>query len=110
MKKRRDPDLAALLAAAAAPDPELDGGERGLDAILAAYREAADAPVRATEVMGAVEEAPAPPRRTGNRASSGRGRFTLAVAVKCAAALIVVAGAGMAAASVGVLPTPMQQF
>ncbi|HEU5331955.1 MAG TPA: hypothetical protein VFU73_04315 [Actinocrinis sp.] len=110
MKKRQDPDLAALLAAAAAPDPERDGDERGLEAVLAAYREAADAPVRATDMMGAVERESAAPRRIRTRASVGRGHFTLALAVKCAAAVVVVAGAGMAAASVGVLPAPMQQF
>jgi len=109
MKKRRDPDLAALLAAAAAPDPERDGDERGLEAILAAYREAADAPVREADMMGAVEAEPAAPRRTANRVPARR-RFTLALAVKCAAVLTVVAGAGVAAASVGVLPGPMQQF
>ena len=109
MKKRRDPDLAALLAAAAAPDPERDGDERGLEAILAAYREAADAPVRQADTMGAVATEPAAPRRTANRVPGGR-RFTLALAVKCAAVLTVVAGAGVAAASVGVLPAPMQQF
>lgn len=115
MKERRDPDLAALLAAAAAPDPERDGGERGLEAVLAAYRAAADAPVRETDMMGAVEgrlaAAGSGSGRAGSRVPSPRrGRFTLALAVKCAAVLVVVAGTGVAAASVGALPAPMQRL
>lgn len=113
MKERRDPDLAALLAAAAAPDPERDGDEHGLAAVLAVYRSAADAPVRETDMMGAVEGRPAAAGsgRAGSRIpSTRRGRFTFALAVKCTAVLVVVAGAGVAAASVGALPAPMQRL
>jgi hypothetical protein len=111
MKEERDPDLAALLAAAAAPGPGPDGDERGLEAILAAYRAAVDAPVRETHMMSTVElepvEAPAAGR---GRASQGHRRFTRAVAVKFAAVLVAFAGTGVAVASAGMLPTPIQRF
>lgn len=96
MREKRDRDLAALLAAAAAPDPERDADERGLEVVLAAYREAA--------------EAPAPAGRTGKIVPIGHRYFGRALAVKFAAAAAVLAGAGMAAASVGVLPAPIQRI
>src|SRR5438445_3357005 len=128
MTKRRDPDWAALLAAAAAPDPERDSDERGLEAVLAAYREAADAPVRETDMMGVIEREPtaagaagattaagaagaatgsAASTRSSSRAPMGH-RFTRALAVKCAAVLVLLAGTGMAVPGAGMLPAPMQ--
>lgn len=88
--------LHALLTAAAtlpAPD-EFDPDESGqLNAVLAAYRRATDSTTRTT------------------RATAGAGpRAARLVLVKCAAVLFIIGGTGLAVASAGALPSPMQRF
>ena len=92
MKEIKNPDLAALLAAAAAPEPDPD--ERGLESVLVAYRAA---PYTRPEHAPSTDR---PPRR----AVPG-GMF-----LKFAAAVVVLAGGGVAAASVGALPDSIQRI
>lgn len=85
--------LAQLLAAAVAPVPtasEREASDAGLSAVLAAFN--------AVDVSG---------RR--DRAPSWHGGYSRTFAVKCAAALVLVSGAGMAAAG-GALPDSAQRI
>jgi hypothetical protein len=84
-----------LLAAAAAPPYAQD--ERHLVPVLAAYRAAAHDVAR-----GGIEEGDARIRR--RRAARGR------LAVKCAVVLALAAGGGVAMASSGMLPAPVQRL
>jgi hypothetical protein len=93
VKEITNPDLAALLAAAAAPEPDPD--ERGLEAVLVAYRAAP---------YTAPHRAPAAARPTRGRSMPGG--FVL----KFAAAVVLLAGGGVLAASAGALPDSIQRI
>lgn len=92
MKEIKDPDLAALLAAAAAPEPDPD--ERGLEAVLVAYRAAA------------IEYRHAPSAERSPSRRPARGGLLL----KFAAAIVLLVGGGVAAASAGALPDSIQRI
>lgn len=86
-------DLDMLLAVAAAPASEATLDPAQLEPVLMAFRRAG---------IGAD---PTPQPRRVNRRRSSR-----ALLVKCAAALMVVGGSGVAAASAGVLPASVQRI
>lgn len=93
--------LNALLTAAAqlpAPDRFDPAESEELTALLAAYRDAA--------YRNAAESAP----RTSRARTSRRVGGTRLLLVKCAAALFVVAGTGLATATAGMLPDPVQRL
>jgi hypothetical protein len=93
VKEIKNPDLAALLAAAAAPEPNPD--ERGLEAVLVAYRAA---PFAGPD--HAPSASPSPRRRP----------MPGGLLLKFAAAVMLFVAGGVTAASVGALPDPIQRI
>jgi hypothetical protein len=140
MRKYEDSDLAALLAAAAAPDPETEADERGLEAVLAAYREAGgaapDAALGGAATNGAAGDSAAGGGAVGDGAALGnaesggtapgsaasasaapgsvepqrRPLMSRSLLAKCAVAFFLAAGAGVGAAGAGVLPSSIQRI
>jgi hypothetical protein len=100
VRRRRDRELAAVLAAANAAYGRPD--ERELAVLLALFNAPGPGPVG-----GAAPKA----RPSTSRAAASRpGWATGRLVVKCSAAFVLAAGCGVAAAGAGVLPNPVQQL
>ncbi len=110
MNERRSRNLDALLAAAAAPPLEEERDERALAEVLTMFNTAGAAakagigtaePITAFSPVEPVEQADPRAQRRAQRAR---------LVVKCAAVLAIFTGTGIAAASAGILPAPVQSF
>lgn len=108
MNERRSRNLDTLLAAAAAPPLAEEHDERVLANVLAEFNAAsaaARAGVAVTEPITALSPIePVPARDSRPRRRSVR------LALQTAAVAAIVAGAGIAAGSAGILPSPVQAF
>ncbi|MBS2963507.1 hypothetical protein KGA66_10650 [Actinocrinis puniceicyclus] len=115
MNERRSRNLDAVLAAAAAPAYADERNEQAFAAVLTAFREAGTELGTAERRAEALIPAPRtsaeePARRARQRALQRGGSHSLRLAAQYAAVLGIFVGAGTAAASAGILPSPMQSF